>query len=121
MPRLPRDEWALRLPLENRGPQVNVTVYVRDMMNQVGPVMSWEDHLSRTPIEAAERAWELSTAHVGNLSGWMLEARKGLDNVLRGLAIGPGDWVEVDGSSYVCRHDGFDEIETNWDDGASLA
>ncbi len=118
MPRLQGYERVLQLQLERvREAPVNVIVFVRDLMGDVGPVCSWDDHQSRTPLEAAERAWEISNAHIGNLSGWMLEARNDLEAVLRGATIGPDDWVEVDGVSYVCRPDGFEESEVDWDEG----
>lgn len=115
VPGLPRDERVLLLQLGV--PPVIVVVFVRDLMGDVGPVCEWEDLESRTPLEAAERAWEISNAHIGNLAGWMLEARIALEEVLAGVTIGPDDWVEVDGVSYACRPDGFEESEVDWDDG----
>lgn len=116
MPGVPGDERVLLVQLPGLRP-VNVVVFVRDLMGDVGPVCSWDDWESRTPLEAAERAWEISNAHIGNLTGWMLEARIELEAVLRGVTIGPDDWVEVDGVSYACRSDGFEESEVDWDEG----
>jgi hypothetical protein len=118
VPWLPGHQRVLHVQLDRlRAAPVNVVVYVSDLMGDVGPVCSWEDHQSRTRLEAAERAWEISNSHVGNLSGWMLEARMALESVLRGVTIGPEDWVEVDGVSFVCRPDGFEESEVDWDEG----
>jgi hypothetical protein len=87
---------------------MHVVVHVKDLFGRREPACAWDDHESRTQLEAADRAWRICNGFFGNLAGWELEARGSFDAAARGLSIGPGDFVEVDGVRWVCRRVGFE-------------
>lgn len=93
------------------GPQVNVVIWIRDLMGVFGPICSWEDWESRDQAEAADRAWWIANDHIGNLDGWRLAAREEFEMAAQGLTIGPGDIVVVEGEAFLCTESGMEPTE----------
>jgi hypothetical protein len=95
---------------------MNVIVYVRDLMGEFGPICSWDDWESRDQAEAADRAWWITNDHIGNLTGWQLEARQEFELAAQGLTLGIGDWVNVEGEVFVCTSEGMEPADVEWEE-----